>query len=265
MAADTEELSEVSREVRAQATAEATTMLLHELRPLVGRLRLRVKQEVADYESSNTGRSIERLVSFLDAVESLRESASAPTWTEFNLSDLVARTVDSEFEEEGRSIVMAVGTDPTHVVGDESLVQLALAQAVRNAVEAVEERTAADVAGPAEGPDAESATGSDDLEEPGVGFTADVAPSLPSVVINYGITDRDYWAVVLDDGIGLPAGADQAFEMWATGKPKSKHFGIGLPLARRAMATLGGTVELRPREQGGAACEIRWPQPTESP
>ena len=267
-AADTEELSEVSREVRAQATAEATTMLLHELRPLVGLLRLRAGRELADYETSNTGRSIERLVSFLGAVELLRESAGAPTWTEFNLSDLVARTVESELEEEDRSIVMAVGTDPTYVAGDESLLQLALAQAVRNAVEAIEERRGAGSGGLVEKPSTESATRSVELADPGVGLTtpmSTVVRSSPSIVINYGITDRDYWVVVLDDGIGLPAGADQVFEMWATGKSKSKHFGIGLPLARRAMATLGGTVELRPREQGGAACEIRWPQPTEFP
>lgn len=264
-AADTEELSEVSREVRAQATAEATTMLLHELRPLVGLLRLRAERELADYETSNTGRSIERLVSFLAAVKLLRESAGAPTWAEFNLSDLVARTVESELEEEDRSTVMAVGTDPTHVVGDESLLQLALAQAVRNAVEAIEDRRGADLGGLAEEPNTGSATGSVEVADPGVGLTTSVsgiAPSSPSIVINYGITDRDYWVVVLDDGIGLPAGADQVFEMWATGKSKSKHFGIGLPLARRAMATLDGTVELQPREQGGAACEIRWPQPT---
>ena len=264
--AETEELIEVSREVRAQATAEATTMLLHELKPLVGLLRLRAERELADYQSSNTGRSIDRIVSFLRAVELLGESASAPSWTEFDLSDLAAKTVDSELDEDGRSMVMTVRTDPAHVVGDENLVQLALAQAVRNAVEAVEERINADRRAPVEDPPTGSETVSTNLERPSVGLaamTSDASVSLASVVINCGITDRDYWIVVLDEGVGLPAGADQVFEMWATGKSKSKHFGIGLPLARRAMATLGGTVELRRREQRGAACEIRWPRPTE--
>ncbi len=164
-------------------------------------------------------------------------------------------------------MVMAVGIDPAHVVGDESLVQLALAQAVRNAVEAMEDRASADRRAPAEGTSTGSETGSVNARRRGVGLavpmSGDTVLPSPAVVINYGITDRDYWIVVLDEGIGLPAGADQVFEMWATGKPKSEHFGIGLPLARRAMATLGGTVELRPREQRGVACEIRWPQPTE--
>ena len=264
--AETEELLEMSREVRAQATAEETTMLLHELKPLVGLLRLRAEREIADYQSSITGRSIDRIVSFLRAVELLGESASAPTWSEFDLTDLAAKTVESELDEEDRSMVMAVRTDPAHVVGDENLVQLALAQAVRNAVEAVEERINADRGAPVEPPLTGPGTMFTNSERSSVGSSALMSGTsvpLPSVVINCGITDRDFWIVVLDEGVGLPAGADQLFEMWATGKSKSKHFGIGLPLARRAMATLGGTVDVRQREQRGVACEIRWPRPTD--
>ena len=259
---DAEELREISRETRAQATAEASATLLHELRPLVGMLRLRAEREIDDFEDSDTNRSIGRILAFLNAVERLRESASAPEWTEFNLSDLVAQTVESELEERDRSLVMVVGSDPVPVLGDENLVQLALAQALRNAVEATKAALA-----PGECPPTRRTP-----DEPGIGDGGDEANSQPSdgrpgvqpatpaaIVVNWGSTDRDYWVIVLDEGVGLPLGADQAFEMWATGKSKSEHFGIGLPLARRAIATLGGDVDLRPRENGGAACEIRWP------
>ena len=170
--AETEELLDVSREVRAQATAEATTTLLHELRPLVGLLRLRARRELADYQSSSTGRSIDRIVSFLRAVELLGESASAPSWTEFDLSDLAAKTVESELDEKDRPMVMAVRTDPAHVVGDETLIQLALAQAVRNAVEAVVERINTDRGAPVEGPPTGSETVSTNAERPSVRLAA---------------------------------------------------------------------------------------------
>ena len=240
--AETEELREVSREVRAQATAEATTMLLHELRPLVGLLRLVARRELADYESTKTARSVDRITSFLRAIELLGMSASAPSWSEFNLSDLVANTVESELAEDEGPTVMVVGANPAYVVGDENLVRLALSQAVRNAIEAVGEREVLDRPTPTKDRTDESETVSHSAGKPTIGLSAQIAIaaslSPAAVVINWGITDRDYWIAVLDDGVGLPAGTERMFAMWTTRKRKSNHFGIGLPLALRAMATL---------------------------
>ena len=37
------------------------------------------------------------------------------------------------------------------------------------------------------------------------------------------------------------------------------HIGMGLPLAKKAMSSMGGSVTLGPREEGGAKFEFRWP------
>jgi len=63
---------------------------------------------------------------------------------------------------------------------------------------------------------------------------------------------------VADQGPGVPPGMRKAiFEMFVTTKPSG--FGLGLPLARAAVESFGGTLTVRGHEGGGALFEIRLP------
>jgi signal transduction histidine kinase len=86
---------------------------------------------------------------------------------------------------------------------------------------------------------------------------------LPSVVVTWGTTDRDFYVSVLDRGVGLPGGVHRVFDIGST--TKRGHLGMGLALAKQAVRTLGGRVALRPRKDGGVGYEFRWPRPRGNP
>ena len=82
------------------------------------------------------------------------------------------------------------------------------------------------------------------------------------VTVNWGTTDRDSWITVWDEGSGLKQGYDASTKPGTTTKPG--HFGWGLTIVLRALASMGsGQFDLRPRSQGGAVAELRWPHLTD--
>lgn len=241
-------------ELRAQAIEETTTMFLHELRPLVGFLDAAADAELDLYACSKTRIFVARIQSYFDALERLQKASTAPAIREFDLTDLVVRVAEFEVtqgratlndsrEEEhkvtgldgdasqvSRPIAVNLAParrDPVVTTGDPTLVEMAVANALRNAIEAV-------------------------LEIQG-GNKSDV-------ILNWGVTDTDSWIVVLDEGGGLPPGLDRLTEPGASTKSTSEdHFGMGLAIAERAIQSLRGTLQLTPRSDVGVSCMIRWP------
>lgn len=242
-------------ELRAQAIEETSAMFLHELRPLVGFLEEAADAEIDRYACSRTKTSVGRVQSFLDAIERLQKASTAPALQEFDLTDLVVRvaadevaqgraTLDSLKEEadevttldgDAEQIpqqtaikLMLARRHPVNTTGDPTLVELAVTNALRNAIEAV-------------------------LEVP-KGDRGDV-------ILNWGVTNTDSWIVVLDRGCGLPPGWDRLTERGTSTKSKNQdHLGMGLPIAQRAIQSLWGSLRLTPRPSAGVSCEIRWPQ-----
>ena len=76
------------------------------------------------------------------------------------------------------------------------------------------------------------------------------------IVVNWGETDVDYWVAVMDRGSGLVGPVGLAFEIGKT--TKEGHNGFGLPIAKQAVETLGGSCTLQALPEGGAHFEIRW-------
>ena len=244
----------LAEELRAQAIEETSALFLHELRPLIGFLEADAESEISDYTYSRTKTSLDRVRSFLDAIERLRKASAAPAIQEFDLTDLVVRVAEIE-EIQGRAILESfesetggdIGSvdesepvgqkpvvklslarrDPVVTTGDPALVELAVANAVRNAIEAVLEVWEA---------------------------------HRNSVILNWGVTDNDSWVVVLDEGCGLPAGWDRLLEPGTSTKKDQGHLGMGLPIARRAIESTQGTFRLTPRSNAGVSSEIRWPR-----
>lgn len=241
-------------EIRAQATEETSAMLLHELRPLVGFLDAAAAAEIGHYACSRTKVFVGRVQSFLNAIDRLRKASAAPAIQEFNLTDIVNRVAADEAAQ-GRATldrlkleaeeatgsdgvielnsqqttirVMLDRSEPVFTTGDPALVEMAVANALRNAIEAsleVQEEVRGDV------------------------------------ILNWGVTDTDSWVVVLDEGCGLPSGWDRITEPGISTKSKSLgHLGMGLPIAQRSIQSMQGEIRLSPQAGAGVSCEIRWP------
>ena len=247
--------SRLYEELRAQTIEETSALFLHELRPLIGILDMDASQEIDAYPTSRTKHAVNRIQSFLEAIDRLQQASVAPATKEFDITDLVIRVAENEAKrsrailENPRHKIDEVTSldldmeqalaepvvklsparrDPVVTTGDPTLVELSVANALRNAIEAV---------------------------------LALGEPNPDDVVLNWGLTDTDSWIVILDKGCGLPAGWDRLTEPGSSTKSKSEgHLGMGLPIAKRAIESMHGTLQLAPRSGGGVCCEIRWPR-----
>jgi len=210
-------------DIRASTLQSGTRVLLHEMKPLVRRIDIAAREELgADFETSKTKAALDRQRSFLKILESVSEASGAPVRTEIDLTDTVAFCVSQcGFSSEE---VLLARAEPVSVQGDSNLLALALPNIIRNAVEAQRE----------------------------------VRPE-GKVLINWGTSDSEAWVAVMDEGPGLPSGADNATLPGITSKKKSEHFGWGLTIAAQAMSSLGGSLIFVPRDPSGTMCEIRWP------
>jgi signal transduction histidine kinase len=213
---------EVVQALYSKALNETTSLLLHEFDKLVGILDVRASKEILDYEKSRTRQAVQTITEFLDGVSNLRKASATPRLVTIDLSKLISEIVD-RVRSHGMDIQQA-GPAPFMLQGDNVMLDIAISNALRNAVEATE---------------------------------AVKEPLRKPIVVNWGATDRDNWVAVIDEGNGISGGVDSAFKIGATSK--AGHFGMGLPAGRQAMQTLGGEFMLYARGRGTRA-EIRWPK-----
>ena len=213
---------EVRGQIRSEVTEEIAGQVLHEIASPVGLIASAAAREVPDYEHSTIKRHVENLKRVFGAIEQLKGAAAVPKPEEFNLAELLIEIV-SEGVGDRRIEVSLLGAKPMLITCDRELLRLALSNGVRNAVEAVVD-------------------------------SGRIEPH--PIVVTWGETDVDYWAVVLDRGHGVVGPVESAFGI---GKSTKKgHSGFGLTIARQAIETLGGSCTLQPASEGGARFEIRW-------
>lgn len=214
--------------IRTVAVSAVTKQIVHEISPVLGLIRLHAKDEIEGYEGSQTRTHVDRLGDWLQALDRLSRAAVPPVFEELDLSATIRGIVEAETTGHSAKVELA-GPSPQLIVGDPALIELALANGLRNAIEAVEA----------------SHSASDEL---------------PPIVINWGDTDQEVWVAVLDKGPGPPLAVDRAFDIGSTNKPD--HLGMGLATARQAVESLSGVATLALRsEEGGARFELRWPRP----
>lgn len=210
----------VRQDLEALALEEATGRLTHEVKPVLGTLRLYAQREIGNFPESRTARELERLGEILQAIEDLGRAAGVPSFQTFNLSELI-RDIAAREQEASESSVTVAGRDELIVTADSTLVGMIVRNGLANAIEATSQ------------------------------------PDAP-VVINWGATDRDYWVAILDEGRGLPARLQNILGIGTTNK--KGHMGMGLAIADRAAKSLGGSITLGQREPRGAKFEFRWPK-----
>lgn len=218
--------SNLKREGYVQALRDVTRELAHELSPLIGALDYFAATEMENaYDDSKTAKAVERLRGAIEAIRNLSSAAGQPRYEEVVLSECMAGIIEAENQ---ASVPISQSGDVELVVrGDQALIDLAISNGLRNAVEAT-------------------------LSLPGVD------PEQRPIVLAWGETDIDYWITVRDEGTGLPESRDRAFELGVTNK--SDHLGMGLAIARSAASSLEGTLDLRAGDHDGTVFELRWPK-----
>jgi signal transduction histidine kinase len=220
--ADDEE-ERIVEQITAEAVEETTRRLVHEIRPVLGRLELAARSEISNYEESQTKTQWERLNRLIAFIDTLSRAASSPIYKEFDLPTVITALIAAETPNAGPA-VRCSGPQPFLVLSDATFIEIIVANAIRNAVEA----------------------------------SVDLHHTEP-IVVTWDATDRDYWIAVLDRGCGLPAGSQKIFEIGST--TKKGHFGMGLATAKQAALSLNGRISFLPRDGGGVRFEFRWPKP----
>jgi len=211
-------------EIRANVVEDITQTIRHEISKTVGLLELHAISDVGReaYEKSAILRDVRRLQDFLDVLARLNTASGTPRYEETDIGDVVARATAFATLPEGVTLVVAT-TDPVIARTDVGFLCMAFENVLRNAAEAC-------------------------------------ADSAGTIVVSWGTTDRDVWIAVHDDGSGLALGYDQAKKPGTS--TKEGHFGWGLVIVQRALASMGGgTLELQPRSGGGTLAVLRWPHP----
>jgi signal transduction histidine kinase len=207
----------------ARGVSDATRLVVHEIRALVGRARLEVAREVDEPDQSPTASTLRRLQRLLRAVDKLGSVATSTGAGEFDLATLIATVSTEQGQEFGVEIVVD-GPSSLRVRSDADLVDVVLRNAIVNACES----------------------------------TAALSPEDRwPINIEFATTDRESWIEVTDRGTGLASNL-RPFEFAASNK--EGHLGVGLAVAVRAAATLGGSVSLHDRTVGKGACfHFSWP------
>src|SRR5208282_1667896 len=117
---------------------------VHEIRPILGRIKSAARTENKDYEYSETKREIDQLTELMEAIDLLGRAAAPPDNTEFNLSDLI-KSVTKSIGVGATARIYLAGPDALVVRGDKRLVELIFSNGLRNAIEAIPEQQLADV------------------------------------------------------------------------------------------------------------------------
>ena len=211
----------IQDEVWAQALADTTDKFLHELSPIVSELERRAESEVPEYSASRTRAAIARLQRYIEGMRRLRTVAGFPDIVELDLTDLIFGLVEIRRDYRKGVEIIVTRDEPLLVQGDQTFLEFAIDNGLKNAL--------------------------------------DVSPAEGSVIINHGITDKEAWVTILDEGVGLPPGSDKVWETGRTTKSKVDHAGMGLPIARQAMQSMGGSADIRARRDAGVEFELKWP------
>jgi GAF domain-containing protein len=209
-------------QIRAKAIKEICGALLHEFAPRIGALELHATEEVPNYKTSSVKVRLDRCKGPISAIRGLRRAAEGmPTRGVFDLVELVRDIVDEEAQGKGLDISLR-GSAPMLTQADRGLLELAICNGLRNAIEAVS-----------------------DLPKDG---------RRREVIIDWGVTGNMIWLRIIDNGMGLHT--KTPFKLGTS--TKKGHSGFGLVTAQLAMASMGGDTRLTPGEDGGALFEIRW-------
>lgn len=218
-----ENAEQLKRYLKNQAIDEFSGVILHELAPKLGMIDSSLRTEFSNYESSKAKTFVDRLAQIFSAIECLRKSTHKPENIETDLSQLIINVTHDEIVEKEKINISLQGLKPCIINSDPALISLTLSNAVRNSYESLLLL---------------------EVDEP------------KNITISWGISDKDSWVSVIDNGIGFQGSPEAAFKLGNTSK--QGHTGFGMGIMKQAMDNIGGYAELSNIETGGAKLLLRW-------
>jgi signal transduction histidine kinase len=217
----------IDDEAYLQALDTAIRQVLHEVAPIVGRARLAAQKELPRGGApSRVEHELDALARVCDGLRRLAAASAIANPAEWDLAECVKQLVARETDGT-KVVVRASGTSPFVVWVDRALLELALSNLLRNAIEATEALASSDSSG-------------------------------HSVILNWGTAGGSHWISVIDRGQGLMGGPAELFQRGVSLKYPGGR-GFGLATATNAVTSLGGDLEIGSNEQGGTTATIRWP------
>lgn len=84
------------RDLYSRAVQESTSLLVHELEPILGALSVFAKLEISDFEQSRTKRHLDLFDALLSTISEFRKASTQPTYSEFDLAALIRDLAPNE-------------------------------------------------------------------------------------------------------------------------------------------------------------------------
>jgi len=205
------------------ATRTVTERILHQLNPLIGDIEQAAKADIAEYEGSMTQIAVGQIQLQAQAITKLYNASKPASIEEFDLASAIRNCLPHDLEHQ-RCRVSFAGSQPTMVQGDPALIAVAVTNSLRNAIEA--------------------------------SLPVATDSHKPPIIVNWGVTDRENWISIIDEGVGYGGNIAGAFDI---GTSTKGHSGHGLPAAKAAMLSLSGQIEMIPQEDRGCVVNLSWP------
>lgn len=120
--------------IKSDAAKESTKALIHEVRPILGRLKYHAENEIGSFAKSQTKVEFDKLTALLNVMEQLGEAASSPEYSEVELAALL-ENIAQEYEGSTQVKIEVFGPKPLIVLTSEASVAMIVGNALRNAVE----------------------------------------------------------------------------------------------------------------------------------
>lgn len=196
-----------------------TGILLHELEPKVGLIRVSAQKEIPNFDESKTKLYLDSLDMILDGFSNLRRAVATPKAEDFDLADLINTIISQEINSD--VAITTEGKEPFVIKGDKNLLHMAISNGIRNATEAVQ------------------------------GNIKD-----KKVVVSWGQSDVEFSIAILDNGPGI---GDDHLSLFKIGNSSKKnHGGFGLAIIKQALENLDGNAVLLNSRYEGARLELKW-------
>ncbi|MEZ9349372.1 sensor histidine kinase [Vibrio splendidus] len=208
--------------IKSEAFSESIGQLLHELDPIIGSISIHAKQEVTDFNTSKLKSDLEDLEDVIITFENWRKVEQSPRYKTTKVSKLIDEEITRQIKKSTIKIDNNISTS-IEVITDPAILKIAISNAIRNAVEA----------------------------------TNLSSISSSPIIINGGLTDKNFWVSIIDNGSGLAKEFDILFQSRFT--TKTGHNGLGLAIIKKAVSALDGKWELKNGAIRGAEFHLELP------
>ena len=208
----------------SQAISESIGQVLHELEPVIGRLRVVAKESVDDFDTSAMKIEFDNLKGLIATFEDWRKVELSSKPISLNVRTVLEEVALQLETYADPAIAIQILTNE-EVVAFVDLVKLkiVISNAIRNAKDAV----------------------------------VTLGESSP-ITVAFGLTDKVCWISVVDRGVGLPPNQTSIFKSKISTKPG--HRGMGLAIVDKAVQAIDGEWDLRNGTPGGAEFYLEIPK-----